>query len=69
MRNPDNGRDGVAPRRGARIAAWKSCGGRSALVESRSSNPLIVDNSNAQSSAERASGPAWSRLEAKATSP
>ena len=31
--------------------------------------PLIADSSSAQSAAERASGPAWSRLEAKATMP
>ncbi len=69
MRRPASGLAALAPSRGASICAWKSCGARSALVESRSSKPLIADSSNAQSSAERASGPAWSRLEAKATMP
>jgi hypothetical protein len=51
------------------ICAWKSCGGRSALVASRASKPLIADSSRAQSSADRASTPAWSRLDAKAIIP
>jgi hypothetical protein len=59
--------------RGARRAlgelAWKSCGGRSALVESRASNPLIAPRTIAQSSALRASTPAWSRLDANAIIP
>jgi hypothetical protein len=38
-------------------------------VLSRSSKPLMADSSSAQSSAERAIGPAWSRLEAKAIMP
>jgi hypothetical protein len=59
----------LAPSRGASIWAWKSCGGRWALVLSRSSKPLMADSSSAQSSAERAIGPAWSRLEAKAIMP
>ncbi len=40
-----------------------------ALVASRSSKPLIAPSSSAQSSALRAMGPAWSRLEAKAIMP
>ena len=44
--------------------------GLSSEVESRSgSGPHKLDSSQAQSSAERAIGPAWSRLEAKATIP
>jgi len=42
---------------------------RCALVASRSSKPLIAPSSSAQSSALRASGPAWSRLDAKAIIP
>ena len=43
---------------------------RSSEVESRSrSGPQKADSSSAQSSAERAIGPAWSRLDAKATMP
>jgi hypothetical protein len=38
-------------------------------VASRSSKPLIADSSSAQSSALRAIGPAWSRLDAKAIMP
>ena len=48
---------------------YEGAQGRSALVASRSSKPLMADSSSAQSSALRASGPAWSRLEAKATMP
>ena len=51
------------------FCAAKSWGGRCALVESRSSKPLIAESSTAQSSALRAIGPAWSRLEANATMP
>jgi hypothetical protein len=69
MRKPRSGCVAVAPSRAARIWATKSCGGRSALVASRSSKPLIADSSRAQSSALRAIGPAWSRLDAKATMP
>ena len=60
----DDVRVAVAPWRGTCISAWKSCGGRSALVASRASKPLIAPSSSAQSSALRAIGPAWSRLEA-----
>ncbi len=50
--------------------ALKSSAGTSRLVESRSgSGPQIAESSRAQSSAERAIGPAWSRLEAKAIMP
>jgi hypothetical protein len=69
MRRPFSGCAVVAPSRGCSICAWKSCGGRCALVASRSSKPLIADSSSAQSSALRASGPAWSRLDAKAIIP
>ncbi|MCY1519182.1 hypothetical protein D9M68_539270 [compost metagenome] len=48
----------------------KSSAGLSSEVESRSrSGPQKADSSSAQSSAERAIGPAWSRLDAKATMP
>ena len=48
----------------------KSSAGTSSEVESRSgSGPQIADSSSAQSSAVRAIGPAWSRLEANATMP
>jgi hypothetical protein len=48
----------------------KSSGGTSSEVESRSgSGPQIADSSSAQSSALRAIGPAWSRLEAYAIIP
>ncbi len=69
MRSPSSGRPGDASGRGLASSAWKSCGGRAALVESRASNPLIAPSSSAQSSALRASTPAWSRLDAKAIIP
>jgi hypothetical protein len=48
----------------------KSSAGTSSEVESRSgSGPQSADSSSAQSSALRAIGPAWSRLEAKAIIP
>ena len=48
----------------------KSSEGKSSEVESRSgSGPHRAVSSKAQSSAVRAIGPAWSRLEAKATMP
>ena len=69
MRRPFSGCAAVAPSRACSICAWKSCGGRCTLVASRSSKPLIADSSSAQSSAERAIGPAWSRLDANAIMP
>jgi hypothetical protein len=69
MRKPASGFAADAPGRVASIGTVKSCGGRSALVESRGSKPLIADSSSAQSSALRAIGPAWSRLDANATMP
>ena len=51
-------------------ARVKSSAGTSSEVESRSgSGPHMADSSSAQSSAVRAIGPAWSRLEAKAIMP
>jgi hypothetical protein len=48
----------------------KFSAGLSSEVESRSrSGPQNADSSSAQSSAERAIGPAWSRLDANATMP
>ncbi|MNV41536.1 hypothetical protein D3C71_1331760 [compost metagenome] len=50
--------------------ALKFSAGTSSDVESRSgSGPHMADSSSAQSSAERAMGPAWSRLEANAIMP
>ena len=50
--------------------ALKSSAGTSSDVESRSgSGPHMADSSSAQSSALRAMGPAWSRLEANAIMP
>ena len=40
-----------------------------ALVESRGSKPAMAWSRRAASAAERAMGPAWSRLEAKAIMP
>jgi len=48
----------------------KFSAGTSNEVESRSgSGPHMAESSSAQSSALRAMGPAWSRLEANATMP
>ena len=53
-----------------RACGVKSSAGTSSEVESRSgSGPHIADSSSAQSSALRAIGPAWSRLEANAIIP
>ena len=50
-------------------AAAKSGTGRSTEVESLGSNPAMEPSSRAQSSTVRATGPAWSSEEAKATTP
>ena len=62
--------DAQAVERVARARARSPRPAVSSEVESRSgSGPHMADSSSAQSSAERAIGPAWSRLEAKATMP
>ena len=50
-------------------AAAKSGTGTSALVESFGSKPAMERSRIAQSSTVRATGPAWSSEEAKATTP
>ncbi|MNV83225.1 hypothetical protein D3C71_1770120 [compost metagenome] len=58
------------PSRRSFSPALKFSLGMSRLVESRSrSGPHMAESSKAQSSALRAMGPAWSRLEAKAIMP
>src|SRR5690606_23765245 len=57
------------PRKSALSEPAHSGTGRSRLVESFGSNPAIASSMIAQSSTERAIGPAWSSDEAKATTP
>src|SRR5438067_986874 len=65
----DVGTPTVFPRMESPIPLVKSGTGTRAVVGSRGSCPAMAFNSSAQSSTDRAIGPAWSRLHARGISP